>query len=129
MKIEKTKLDSKSRIVIPKTFRRMLGIAENDNVFISLDEKNRAMIISKHKEKKVYQLIIEMGDQPGALLKLAQVLYENKFDLITTQSHSIMRSKTALWRILGIFKDPKKLPELKRKLRKAGAKSVVVTRV
>jgi len=128
MKIERTNLDSKGRIVIPKTFRDNLGLSERDNIFISLDEKNRNIIVSQYKEKKIYQIIIEMKDAPGTLFKLAKIMYENKIDLITTESHSVSRTNSALWRILCAM-DKINNSDLKKKLKKAGAKSVLITKI
>src|SRR3989339_545546 len=107
MKVEKTTLDSKGRAVIPKAFREAISLREGDPVFVSLDEKNKSIILSQYSESSVYQLTIGMGDAPGTLAKLATALFENGVDLIATESHSTLRTKGAVWRVLCSMKDKK----------------------
>ena len=128
MKIEKTRVDSKGRVVIPKSFRDSLAISVGDSIFLSLDEENRSIIISQYKEKDVYQILIEMGDAPGTLVKMAEVLFNNNVDLISTESHSVMRTHSAFWRVLCSMKGVK-MPELKKQLVENGAKSVKITKI
>ncbi|MFH1785220.1 MAG: AbrB/MazE/SpoVT family DNA-binding domain-containing protein [Candidatus Micrarchaeota archaeon] len=128
MKTEKTKLDSKGRALIPKSFRETLGLKEDDPIFVSLDNQNHAIIICQYAENNVYQMVIGMGDTPGTLAKLAQLLYKNNIDLIATESHSTLRTKGATWRILCSAKnvDMKKLRKL---LLKNLATSVTITKL
>lgn len=128
MKIERTNLDSKGRALIPKSFREALALRENDPVFVSLDEKNRTIILSQYSESSVYQLIIEMGDTPGALAKLAKVLVDNHVDLITTESHSVLRTKGALWRVLCSARKMD-ASALKKRLLSNGATSVTIDKL
>ena len=127
MKIEKTKLDSKGRVVVPKSFRDNLGLREDDLVFLSLDETNRSIILSQYAEKNIYQILIEMNDKPGTLAKLAIALHKEGVDLITTESHSVLRTKSAIWRVMCALKG--KTSELKKILKKNGALSVHFTKM
>lgn len=128
MKIEKTVLDSKGRVVVPKQFREALGIRENDPVFVSLNEKTQTITISQYGNESVYQLTIEMGDKPGTLARLARAIFENGLDLIATESHSTLRTKGASWRVLC---STKKLDvaRLKKALKHNGATSVSITKI
>jgi AbrB family looped-hinge helix DNA binding protein len=128
MKTEKTKLDSKGRALIPKAFREAIGLKESDPVFVSLDEKNQSIILSQYAESEVYQLTIEMGDKPGALASLAKVLADNKVDLIATESHSVLRAKGALWRVLCSCKKMDREP-LRKALLAHGALSVSIAKL
>lgn len=130
MKIEKTKLDSKGRAVIPKAFRESLGLREGDPVFVSLDEQNQAILLTQYSEKDLYQFVITMGDTPGTLAKLAALFYKNEVDLIATESHSTLRTKGATWRALCSIRNKKtKISNLKKLLLKNGAIAVTVSKL
>ncbi len=103
MQVEQLKIDEKGRIVLPAKFRDFLGVTQGDHVFASADEKTQSIIISPHAEKDIYTIRIEMGDKPGTLAKLAQVLADSKVDLVSTESHSTIRTKEAVWRIIAKF--------------------------
>lgn len=128
MKIEKTVLDSKGRIVIPKSFRESISLRENDPVFVSLNEKTQTIAISQYGNESVYQLTIEMGDRPGTLAMLAKALFDNGVDLIATESHSTLRTRGASWRVLC---STKKLDSagLKKVLKQNGATTVNITKI
>lgn len=128
MKIERTTLDSKGRALIPKSFREILSLRENDPVFVSLDERNHAIVLSQYAEKDVYQITIEMEDKPGTLAKLAKTLYDKKIDLIATESHSTLRTKGASWRVLCSVKKLN-FADLKKKLVGAGAVFVEIKKI
>jgi AbrB family looped-hinge helix DNA binding protein len=130
MKIEKTRLDSKGRAVIPKPFREALGLREGDPVFVSLNERNQAIMITQYSESAVYQLTICMGDAPGTLAKIATILFENGVDLIATESHSTLRTKGAVWRILCTINRKKtNFAKLKKLLLRNGANSLSFARI
>ncbi|MFH1521304.1 MAG: AbrB/MazE/SpoVT family DNA-binding domain-containing protein [Candidatus Micrarchaeota archaeon] len=129
MKIEKTKLDSKGRALIPKEFRESINLREGDPIFVSLNEKNRTIILSQYSESDLYQLFITMSDKPGTLAWLASVLFENKFDIIVTESHAVLRTKGAFWRVIGTFKGPHDKQKLKKELLKNGASEVTITKL
>ncbi len=127
MMIEKLKVDSKGRIVLPFGFRTTLGIREGDYIFASIDEVNSAIIVSPLTEKKPYVMDIVMSDRPGTLAKLATVLAENKVDLISSRTHSLIRQKEAIWHVVCLFRGAKK-GKVRSALKKAGAKKVDIRR-
>lgn len=128
MKIERTNLDSKGRALIPKSFRDAIGLRENDPIYVSLDEKNNVLVLGQYAESNVYQITIEMGDAPGTLAKLAKTLFENKIDLIATESHSTLRAKGATWRVLCSCKKTD-MNRLKKMLKENGAISISITKL
>ncbi|MFH2106820.1 MAG: hypothetical protein ABII22_06170 [Candidatus Micrarchaeota archaeon] len=125
MQIEKLKLDEKGRIVLPAKYRDYLGLESGDSLFASLDEKNKSIILSIHSDSDTYLLSIGMGDAPGTLAKLAKVLVDNEVDLISTESHSTNRTKSAVWRVICKL-DKKKITKIEKELKKEGAVSVEV---
>lgn len=128
MKIEKLKIDSKGRIVLPYAFRETLGMREGDLVFASLDDAKTSLIISPFGEKDVYQLDIEMSDRPGTFAALLKVFSEAKVDLVAVEAHSVVRTKSAHSRVVCKLK-PKSIPGLLSKLKKNGALRVAYRRV
>ena len=127
MKIEKIKVDSKGRIVLPLGFRTTLGIKEGDYIFASIDEVNSAIIVSPLTEKKPFVMDIVMADKPGTLAKLATVLAENKVDLISSRTHSLIRQKEAAWHVICVFRGATKA-KVRSALKKAGALKVDIRR-
>lgn len=103
MKIERAKLDSKGRIVLPLTFRNALSLNENDFIYLALNERTNSVILSAQPEEKLWELQMEMSDEPGTLAKLAKVLMRHKVDLVSTESHSLERNQKATWRIACVF--------------------------
>ncbi len=103
MKIEQISLDAKGRIVLPASFRSALSLSYGDSLYLALDEKNQTIILSSKPNESLYELTIAMGDAPGTLAHLALVLAKHKVDLVSTESHSLTRSKEAVWRIVCKF--------------------------
>lgn len=103
MKIERVKLDSKGRIVLPASFRNSLSLNENDYAYAALNEDNGTIVISTQPKEKLFELKIQLSDSPGALAKLATILSQQQVDLISTESHSLERTKSAVWRVTCSF--------------------------
>jgi len=123
-KLELVKIDSKGRVVLPQAFRESLRLRENDKAFLALDEENERIIVSPGGERNLTLMEIEMGDAPGTLARLAGVLAKEGVDLVSTESHSLDRSRNAVWRVLANTASVKDSAELARRLKNAGAVSV-----
>jgi len=127
-RMEKSRLDSRSRLVVPQAFREMLGLKQGDEVFITLDEENERLIVRPRTEKQVLVIEIEMGDEPGALARLAKTLFGAGVDLVSSESRSTSRGKAAVWRVVCDASSVKDRAGLARKLKDAGAKAVKIGR-
>jgi len=123
MKIEKLKIDSKGRIVLPHAFRETLGMKEGDRVFAAVDDAKTSIIISPFGETEVYQIEFEMPDKPGSLMSILKVLSDSSVDAVALEAHSLVRKKNAMGRIVCKIKF-KKLKEVVAKLKKKGALKV-----
>ncbi len=126
-KLERVKIDSRGRIVLPQHFREFLGLKENDSAYATLDEQNHRLLISPAAEKGLVHIELLFGDEPGALAKTATILAKLKVDLVSTESHSVLRGKQAVWRI--IAKDDRNPADLRRALEKHGLKVQAVRRL
>src|SRR3989338_6811161 len=100
--MQNVKVDSKGRIIIPNSFRESLGIKMGENIEAYLDSENCRILLFPI-EKKTSKLIVEFGDVPGSLAKVAAILARNKVDLVYTSSRSLKRRKEAEWEIIADF--------------------------
>jgi len=95
MKVQNIKLDSKGRILIPNSFRDILGIKSGEHIVLELDpENNRLILIPIEKEKFKLELILD--DKSGALAAAASIISKNQVDLVHTESRSSKRGKEAV---------------------------------
>ena len=125
----KTALDAKGRFVVPLEFRRILRLGKGADVFVSLDEEMERIVVSPALEKKTSLILIEFSDEPGSLAKAAKVLFENGVDLISTESRSLDRGKTALWRVVANTVRVKDQKALRQALFSSGARSVRISQI
>ena len=121
---EKSRLDSRARLVVPQAFREMLGLKEGDEVFITLDEENERLIVQPRTAEELVVIEIVMGDEPGTLARLAKTLSDLGVDLVSSESRSTSRGKAAAWRVVCNASSVRDKNELKRRLEKSGAKTV-----
>lgn len=128
MKTEKLVIDSKGRVLIPSSFRGYLGLQAGDSLFLALDEKTESLVLSAKPAEDVFLFDIEMGDAPGTLANLAKVMAKWKIDLITTESHSLIRTKKAVWRVM-CKAEKKDIPSLIAELKKNGASGISYRKV
>src|SRR3989338_920781 len=110
MTTQNVKVDSKGRIIVPNSFREALGIKAGGNIEAHLDKGNDRIMLFPI-EKATRKLVVEFGDVPGSLAKVAAILARNKVDLVYTSSRSLKSRKEAEWEIIADFSntDLKKL--------------------
>jgi len=99
---EKSKIDGKGRLLLPKGVRRALGLEEGSEIVISLE--GRRAVLSPVFDENIVEMRIIMGDAAGTLAKIAEFLSKNKFDIIMSESRSLERAKNAEWDVVGKFK-------------------------
>jgi AbrB family looped-hinge helix DNA binding protein len=102
MNTQNIKVDSKGRIIIPNSFRDVLGIKFGENIVAQVDKENSRLILFPI-QKKTKKMSIILGDIPGSLSKTAVVLARNGVDLVYTESRSSKRNKEAEWFIVADF--------------------------
>jgi len=94
---EVVRVDSKGRVTIPMIMRESLNIVEGMHVILIADTSKREIIISPlvPPRAKVYEIYLELKDEPGVLAKVAGKLAEFNIDLITSHCTTIKRGETA----------------------------------
>jgi len=109
-------IDPKGRVLIPNSFREILGIKPGENLVAELDKENSRIILFPI-EKKSKRMQIFLSDVPGVLSKAAAILARNKVDLVYSASRSLKRKKEAEWEIIADFSNTD-LQKLQNELKK-----------
>ena len=94
---EVVRVDSKGRVTIPMIMRESLNIVEGMHVILIADTDKREILISPlvPPKAKIYEVYLELKDQPGVLAKVASKLAEYGVDLITSHCTTIKRREIA----------------------------------
>ncbi|MHA1461505.1 MAG: ACT domain-containing protein [Candidatus Heimdallarchaeota archaeon] len=97
--IEIVRVDARGRITMPTSLRETIGIAEGMHVMLIGDLENYEIRILPFAdpEADLYELHITLTDKPGSLAEMAAYLAENKVDLLSSQSRTLRRGKSAEW--------------------------------
>lgn len=97
--IEIVRVDARGRITMPTSLRETIGIAEGMHVMLIGDLENYEIRILPFAdpEADLYELHITLTDKPGSLAEMAAYLAENKIDLLSSQSRTLRRGKSAEW--------------------------------
>lgn len=114
MKItEVARVDSKGRVTIPMIIRESLNIVEGMHVVLIADTDKREVVLSPliPPKAQVYEIYLELEDQPGVLAKITSKLAEYNVDLITAHCTSIKRREVAECAIIADFSECESEPE------------------
>ena len=99
---EIVRVDSRGRITMPSSIREAVSLSEGMYVMLiaNLDKKEIRISPFADPEAKLYELIITFSDVPGALARAAQILAEEGVDLLSSESRTLRRGKSAEWIII-----------------------------
>lgn len=100
--VEIVRVDTRGRITMPASLRETFGIAEGMQVMLIGDiEKHEIRILPfADPEAELVEIQITLTDEPGSLAKIAAVLAENNIDLLSSQSGTLRRGRSAEWFIV-----------------------------
>jgi len=126
------KIDSRGRIVIPRSMRKTLGLKENSFIMLISDpeEKEIRMIPLPFSDEQAFvRLRIIMADEPGALSRVAKVLGDLGLNLLYGQEVVIKKGVESEWSVISPLPSDLPIENFKQQLiEKGGAKRVIVER-
>jgi AbrB family looped-hinge helix DNA binding protein len=121
---EIVRIDSRGRITMPSHLREAVRLSEGMYVMLiaDLDEKEVRIVPFADPEAKLIEFRIAFSDMPGALAKAANILANQGVDLLSSESRTLRRGKSAEWVIVADVSRCKcKLEELEQKIIEGGA--------
>ena len=121
---EIVRIDSRGRITMPSSLREAVKLSEGMYVMLiaDLDEKEVRIVPFADPEAKLIELCITFSDMPGALAKAANILAGQGVDLLSSESRTLRRGKSAEWVVVADVSRCKcKLEELEQKIVEEGA--------
>jgi len=121
---EIVRIDSRGRITMPSHLREAVRLSEGMYVMLiaDLDEKEVRIVPFADTEAKLIEFRIAFSDMPGALAKAANILAKQGVDLLSSESRTLRRGKSAEWVVVADVSRCKcKLEELEQKIIEGGA--------
>ena len=121
---EIVRVDSRGRITMPSSIREAVRLSEGMYVMLiaNLDKKEIRIAPFADPEAKLVELCISFSDIPGALAKAANILATQGVDLLSSESRTLRRGKSAEWVVTAdISKCKCKLEELEKQIIDAGS--------
>ena len=96
---EIVRVDSRGRITMPSSIREAVKLSEGMYVMLiaDLDKKELRIAPFADPEAKLVELSITFSDSPGALAKAANILATEGVDLLSSESRTLRRGKSAEW--------------------------------
>ena len=128
---EIVRIDSRGRITMPSHLREAVRLSEGMYVMLiaDLDEKEVRIVPFADPEAKLVEFRIAFSDMPGALAKAANILAMMGVDLLSSESRTLRRGKSAEWVVVADVSRCKcKLEELEQKIIEGGAAKEVKSR-
>jgi AbrB family looped-hinge helix DNA binding protein len=99
---EIVRVDSRGRITMPSSIRDAIKLSEGMYVMLiaDLDKKELRITPFADPEAKLVELSITFSDVPGALAKSASILADQGVDLLSSESRTLRRGKSAEWIVI-----------------------------
>lgn len=120
---EIVRIDSRGRITMPSPLREAVKLSEGMYVMLvaDLDEKEVRILPFADPEAKLIEFRITFSDMPGALAKAANILATEGVDLLSSESRTLRRGKSAEWVVVADVSGCKcTLKELEKKIADEG---------
>jgi AbrB family looped-hinge helix DNA binding protein len=97
--VEIVRVDTRGRITLPLSLRESFGIVEGMHVMLigDIDKYEIRILPFADPEAELIEIQITMVDKPGSLAEVATILAKHKIDLLTSQSRTLRRGRTAEW--------------------------------
>lgn len=124
-----SQIDTKGRLMIPKSIRKAIGLAEGMYVLLMADIGNRQLAVSPFADPtaKLVRFRIRIPDFPGSLARMARVLADINVDLLATESRTLQRGQLAEWFVIAdVSSCSCTLDEARERILREGARDVEV---
>lgn len=97
--VEIVRVDNRGRITLPSPFRDTFSIAEGMHVMLigDLERYEIRILPFADPEAELVEIQLTLIDKPGSLAEVAAILAKHKIDLLTSQSRTLRRGRTAEW--------------------------------
>jgi len=119
---EIVRIDSRGRITMPSSLREAVRLSEGMYVMLIADLDEKEVRIVADPEAKLIEFCIMFSDMPGALAKAANILARQGVDLLSSESRTLRRGKSAEWVVVADVSRCKcELEELEQKIIEGGA--------
>jgi AbrB family looped-hinge helix DNA binding protein len=121
---EIVRVDSRGRITMPSPIREAVKLSEGMYVMLIADLDKNELRISPFAdpEAKLVEISITFSDNPGALAKAANTLASQGVDLLSSESRTLRRGKSAEWVVVADVSRCKcKLEELEQQIVEGGS--------
>jgi AbrB family looped-hinge helix DNA binding protein len=121
---EIVRIDSRGRVTMPSSIREAVRLSEGMYVMLiaDLDEREVRITPFADPDAELVELRIIFSDIPGALAKAANVLAIERVDLLSSQSRTLRRGRSAEWVVVADVSRCKcRLEELEKKIIAEGA--------
>lgn len=134
MKVKETeilKIDSRGRIVIPRSMRKNLGLKENSHIMLISDSSEnelRIIPLPFSDDQAFMRLRILIPDEPGALSQVSKVFAELGLSLLYGQTVILRKNQIAEWSVVSPVPEMAVEDFKKALIERGGAKSVTVER-
>jgi AbrB family looped-hinge helix DNA binding protein len=97
------KIDSRGRIVIPRTMRKSLALKENSQIMMICDSDNKELKIIPlpfTNEQVAIKMKILIKDKVGALARIAQTFSDLGISLLYGETVVIKKGEEAEWTVI-----------------------------
>jgi len=124
-------MDSRGRVIIPLTVRDAFNMREGMYMMLiaELESREVKLLPFADPNAKLVEIKVTLGDIPGTLARVANVLAHFNIDLLSTQSRTLHRGELAEWyAIADISRCKQKLDEVRERLIGDGAAKAVEIR-
>jgi AbrB family looped-hinge helix DNA binding protein len=121
---EIVRIDSRGRITMPSNLREAVRLSEGMYVMLmaDLNEKEVRIVPFADPKAKLVEFRITFSDMPGVLAKAANILAMQGIDLLSSESRTLRRGKSAEWIVIADVSRCKcELEELEQKIISEGA--------
>ena len=93
-------MDSKGRLLIPNHIRKMLDIKDGTEIVLIPDKDTSCVKLMLLPRENTLKMKFLIKDKPGALAYIANFLSKYNFNIVMSESRSIVKDEVAEWDVI-----------------------------